>query len=292
MSTIGVLAAEESWYAADLRRAAGDRHEIVVLPFTRLAARLESHDEDVASLDRSLFSFAAVLVRTMPPGTLEQVIFRMDALARLADRGVRVINPPRSLEIAVDKYLTLARLRAAGLPTPRTWVGQEADDALQAFELLGGDVVVKPLFGGEGRGILRVSDADLALRTFTTLERLGAVLYLQEFVPHAGVDLRLFVLGRQVYGMKRINPHDWRTNVRRGARTEALEVTDELREIALRASAAIGTSVAGVDLLPARDGTLYAIELNAVPGWKALARTLDLDIAAQVLEHALEATSS
>lgn len=283
-----VLAAEDSWYARDLRRAAGGRYEVVTLPFSEMAASIPatSNGPDLfSSAGRDLRAFDAILVRTMPPGSLEQVIFRMDALAQLAAAGQVVVNPPRSLEIAVDKYLTSARLRAAGLKTPRTWVGQTAENALEAWSQLGGDVVVKPLFGGEGRGLLRVSDPDLALRTFTTLERLGAVLYLQEFVPHDGHDLRLFVLGDQVLGMKRVNRSDWRTNVSRGASTEPLEVTDSLREIARVAQAAVGTEIAGVDLLPGKDGSLYAIEVNAVPGWKALARTLQCDVAALVLAY-------
>jgi RimK family alpha-L-glutamate ligase len=283
VTKFAILAAPDSWYAADLRRAAGDRHEITVLPFSQMTAMVGARDE-VASAGRDFSEFDAVLVRTMPPGSLEQVIFRMDALARIAAAGKVVMNPPRGLEVAVDKYLTSAKLRAAGLLTPRTWVGQTAEEAQQAWEELGRDVVVKPLFGGEGRGIMRVSDPDLALRAFTMLERLAAVIYLQEFIPHAGYDLRLFVLGEQVFGMKRLNATDWRTNVSRGAKTEPLEVTDELREIALRANVAVGTQLAGVDVLPGRDGKLYAIEVNAIPGWKGLARTLDVDMAEMVLD--------
>ena len=86
----------------------------------------------------------------MPPGSLEQVVFRMDALHRIAAAGVPVLNPPRAVEAAVDKYLTLALLEAAALPVPPTWAGQGATEALAAFDALGGDVVVKPLFGSEG----------------------------------------------------------------------------------------------------------------------------------------------
>ena len=156
----------------------------------------------------------------MPPGTLEQVVFRMDALHRLEALGVPVLNPPRAVEAAVDKYLALARLEAAGLPVPPTWVGESADEALDAFERLGGDVVVKPLFGSEGRGLVRVSDRELARRTFQTLERLGAVLYVQRFVRHPGHDLRAFVLGDRVLGaIRRQAPGgDWRTNVAVGGR--------------------------------------------------------------------------
>ena len=88
----------------------------------------------------------------MPAGSLEQVVFRMDILH---SAKVPVLNPPRAVETCVDKFLTSARLAAAGLPTPETTACQTADDALAAFAELGGDVVVKPLFGAEGRGIAR-----------------------------------------------------------------------------------------------------------------------------------------
>jgi ribosomal protein S6--L-glutamate ligase len=196
-----------------------------------------------------------------------------------------VINPPRAIEAAVDKYLALAKMQAAGLAIPRTTVCQTVEDAMQSFHRLGGDVVVKPLFGSEGRGIVRLSDEGLALRAFSMLTQLSAVAYLQEFIPHEGLDLRLLVIGDRVLGMRRRNHRDWRTNVSRGATTEPLEVDDRLANMALRAARAVGAPLAGVDLLPGRDGQLYAIEVNAVPGWKALAQTLQTDVAALVLQY-------
>jgi RimK family alpha-L-glutamate ligase len=208
----------------------------------------------------------------LPPGSIEQVVFRMDCLGRHAELGVVVLNSPRAIEAAVDKFLTSAKLQAAGLLTPRTIVCQTADDALAAFEALGRDVVVKPLFGSEGRGITRITDEALAERAFKMLAQLGAALYVQEFIPHEGCDLRLMVSGDQVLGMRRRSACDWRTNVSRGATAEPLEVTAELSELALRAAAAVDAQIAGVDLLPGKDGRLYALEVNAVPGWKALAK--------------------
>src|SRR5207237_7469693 len=121
----------------------------------------------------SLSDYDGVLVRTMPPGSLEQVVFRMDVLHRLERRGVRVLNPPLAVEACVDKYVTTARLEAAGLPVPPTIVCQHADDALEAFTALGGDVVVKPLFGSEGRGMVRVSDPEMEIGRASWRERAG-----------------------------------------------------------------------------------------------------------------------
>ena len=101
-----------------------------------------------------------------------------------------VLNPPRAVEAAVDKYLSLSLLDAAGLPVPPTVACESAVSALAAYDHLGPDVVVKPLFGSEGRGLVRVSDRELARRTFHTLERLGAVIYVQATVRHPGFDYR------------------------------------------------------------------------------------------------------
>lgn len=287
-----VLAALDSWYLRDLQRAAAGRHEIVPFDFQRLVGRLEPSGGSLWCGTANLAECDAVFVRTMPPGSLERVVVRMDYLGQLEAAGRVVLNPPRAVEVAVDKYLASARLQAAGLETPPTIVCQTADDALEAFATLGGDVVVKPLFGSEGRGITRVSDPDLALRAFRMLEQLGAVIYLQRYVAHAGFDLRLLVIGQQVLGMRRVNPDDWRTNVSRGAKAERFEPDDTLRELALRAAQAVGAPLAGVDFLPGLDGKLYAIEVNAVPGWKALARAHDVDIAAMVLGLAVSMVRS
>ena len=209
-----VLCSPQSWYLRDLQRAAGDRHEVFSAPFSRLRAELPSGK--VFSGQHVLSDCDAVVVRTMPPGSLEQIVFRMDALARLQAASVQVLNPPRALEISVDKYLTSALLQAAGLPTPRTWIGQTAEEAMEAFEQFGERAVVKPLFGGEGRGVMMVEEPGLALRAFKMLEQMNSVIYLQEFLPHIGCDYRLLVIGEKVLAIRRRHPTDWRTNLSRG----------------------------------------------------------------------------
>lgn len=281
---IGILANEGSWYYRDLQRAAQSLGvDCKRLDFERLVARVGSQREIVSEGDAPT-AFDVILVRTMPPGTLEQVVYRMDALARLAANGTRVLNSPKSLECAVDKYLTTARISAAGLPVPETIVCEHEDDALTAFEELGGDVVVKPLFGAEGRGIVRVSDPDLALRTFRTLMRLNAVLYLQRYIDHEGFDVRVLVLnGRIVGGIRRRSPDDFRTNVSRSAIAELHEVTSTEADLALRAVETTGAYIAGVDLLYDRQGACYVIEVNAVPGWQAFSKTTGIDVAARLI---------
>ena len=224
----------------------------------------------------------------MPPGSLEQVVFRMDRLHALAHRGIPVLNPPRALETCVDKYLAIVRLQAAGsarsakrssarMPTRRS----------RHLRSLGGDVVVKPIFGSEGRGMMRITDSELAWRTFRTLERTQSVLYLQRFIAHPGWDLRAFVLnGKVLAAMRRTAGGDWRTNVAQGAKAEADACRVSKTELALRAADAVGTVAAGVDLLPGPNGEWYVIEVNAVPGWKALAPATGVDVAKEIIRAA------
>jgi tetrahydromethanopterin:alpha-L-glutamate ligase len=284
-----VLASPESWYARDLARAAGADHEIITLPFSEISATVSLTSDlrpltFVHTAGRDLADFDAVIVRTMPPGSLEQVVFRMDCLGRLEAAGGVVINPARAIEAAVDKFLTSAKLQAAGLLTPRTICCQTADEALASFAQLGGDVVLKPLFGSEGRGITRLNDEALAERAFKMLAQLGAVHYLQEFIPHEGHDIRLLLIGQRVLGMRRHNKLDWRTNISRGATAEPFTPDDALVETARCAAAAVGAPLAGVDLLPGCDGKLYTIEVNAVPGWRGLGKALNVDIARLVID--------
>lgn len=282
---IAVLGKAGSWYVDQLQHAAQRRgHGFARVDFQRLSAAVCEPRTAIHADGLALQSIDAVLVRTMPPGSLEQVIYRMDVLQRLEAQGMLVMNPPKAVECAVDKFLTTARLAAAGLPTPRTVACESAEQALKAFAWLGRDVVVKPLFGSEGQGILRVSDDDLAHRVFRTLERTQAVLYLQEFIPHAGFDVRVLVLGGQVLGaFVRRNDTDFRTNVARRGIAQPHVSTAEEDSLALRAAAAVQACFAGVDLLYDPLGGCHVIEVNAVPGWRAFQRVTGIDVADQVI---------
>ena len=276
-----ILSGGTGWHVQDLLRAAhAEGHDGEAIDF-----RATSGSVNVA--DTSWGRFDAVIVRTMPAGSLEQVVFRMDQLHVLQAGGMAVINPPRAVEICVDKYLTSATLQRAGLPTPRTVVCQRSDAALDAFATLGGNVVVKPLFGAEGRGMVRVTDVEVAWRTFRAIEQTGGVIYLQEFIAHPGWDVRAFVLGGRVLAsMRRASADDWRTNASRGATVSPMTLDAAATELALAAAGAVSAVVAGVDLLPLPGGGWTVLEVNGVPGWQALATACQLDVARALVRHA------
>ncbi len=290
MGLIVILAARQGWHTNQLCRAVRSRgHEATVLPYEGIIARLGRETgmtNDVHQLDRA----CAVLARIIPNGSLEQIIFRVDALHRLEDRGVRVMNSPRAIERTVDKFYTSTLLEQAGLATPETVVCERAEDAVAAFRKMG-DVIVKPLFGSMGLGMTRVTDEDTAFRVFRAIDQIRGVYYLQRTVPHEGRDVRAFVVGGKVIGAIERRAAGWRTNVSRGGEARGIDLPEAWGELAIRAAEAVGADYAGVDLLPALDGTVYVLEVNGIPGWEGLQQATEVDVAAAVVDRLLEGVS-
>lgn len=289
---VGVLGASGSWHSRGLIAALADRgHGVVAIPATRLESVVDEdgavhvHGPAGAVLD----ALDLLIVRGLPRGSLEQVIFRMDALHVLASRGVRCINSPRAIERTIDKSWAGATLALAGVPMPPTVVCERYDDAMAAFEQLGSDVVVKPLFGAMGSGIVRVEDRDVAHRVFRALELERAVYYVQRTIAPAGRrDLRVLVVAGDVAGaMERVSD-SWRANVARGARPLAVALSDDERGLALAAAAALAVDVAGVDLLVSSEGEGVVLEVNGIPGWQALQSVCERDLT-QLVVSACEA---
>ncbi|MFN3191532.1 MAG: RimK family alpha-L-glutamate ligase [Aureliella sp.] len=284
---LGILGSDASPYVRELMSAAQRRDfEASVLSFSDLDAQVSS-----TGLTNSLRDLDAVIVRTMPLGSLEQVVLRMDLLHAAVECGVGVFNAPKCLETCIDKWLTTQRLCLAGLEVPQTYVCQTRDAALEKFDELGGDVIVKPIFGGEGRGIMRVRDADMAWRVFSSLQQLRSVLYLQQFCEPVGYDIRVFLVGDEAYAMRRHSvEQSWKTNVAVGGRVASHDLLEDELELAKRARDAVAGGdrsrcIVGVDLLPGADGILRVLEVNAVPGWKGLRKATGVDIPQVILDH-------
>ncbi len=283
----GILASGDRWHAARLSEAlARLGWEPVLLPATRLHGRVgppaPQGASSVGAGEVDLDALDALLIRFIPEGSLDQIVFRVDALHAIHDAGLLVVNPPRAIERTVDKHWTSQLLARAGIPTPRTVAAESIDDALAAFRVFG-DVVVKPLLGSGGRGIVRVTDEDLAYRVFRALQMQRAVFYVQEFVPHGRSDLRLLVVGDRVVAAARRSGEGWKTNVAAGAVMRPHRPSPEEEDLALRAARAVGADYAGVDLLESDGGGSLVAEVNGIPGWSGLQRTTSLDLASEVV---------
>jgi len=286
---IAILNAGTGWHTDDLCRALEERgHVGIVCSYEGLTARLGTPacENGLSSGDAALFNADAVLARIIPGGSLDQIIFRVNALHWLERRGVLVMNSPRALERSVDKFYTTALLQEAGLPVPETIVCENRDEAMAAVRALG-DVIVKPIFGSMGHGLVRVSDPDVAFRIIQSLEQLRTVFYIQRAIDHGGRDLRAFVVDGYVLGtIERVAPGtDWRTNVSRGGTARPFELPPAWEQLAIRAAEVVGTDYAGVDLLPSRDGRVFVLEVNGIPGWQGLQQATGLDVAGVIVDH-------
>jgi ribosomal protein S6--L-glutamate ligase len=283
---IVILSARSGWQTDELGRALRERgHTSEVLPYEGLVARL-GRGLDLSSDRAPIFEADAVLARIVPAGSLEQIIFRVDALHWLEARGVPVINSPRAIERTVDKFYTTALLQEAGLPVPDTVVCERHADALAAVRAMG-DVVIKPIFGSLGHGMVRVTDPEVARRVVEPLEQVSSVFYVQQTIDHGGCDIRVFVIGGRVVGaIERTAPAgEWRTNVARGGSARAIDLPVAWADLARRATAIVGADYAGVDLLPSRDGRVFVLEVNGIPGWQGLQQATGLDVAGLIADH-------
>jgi RimK family alpha-L-glutamate ligase len=209
--------------------------------------------------------------------TLDGVESGLWALGALAERGVRVLNPPSALLTAHDKLLTARALARAGLPHPSTRLvlcGDSVD--------VDGPVVVKPRFGSWGRDVVLCRDAVELERTLEALaDRPWCVAHgalVQELVPPRGFDLRLVVAAGTVVGAieRQAAPGEWRTNVALGGVRMPVVPPPDACRLAVAAAEAAGADLVGVDLLPSDDGWVV-LELNgAVDYTRAYARARDV----------------
>jgi tetrahydromethanopterin:alpha-L-glutamate ligase len=223
----------------------------------------------------------AVLVRTMSGGTFQAVTLRLGILHALRENGVLVWNDARAIERCVDKSMTSFLLARAGIPTPATWA-VEPEDAARAIvgrESAQGPLVLKPLFGSQGRGLKLIRSED----DLPKPDAVAGVYYLQRYVGVEGTDgfrdFRLLVSqGRVVAAMAR-QAASWITNVKQGGRPMAVVAGNELNELGIRAAAAVGANFAGVDILYDADGHPTVLEVNSMPAWSGLQKVTHSSIA-------------
>lgn len=225
---------------------------------------------------------AATIVRGIAPGSLEQITLRMDVLHTLAELGVPVLNPATAIEHTVDKARTSLRLHLAGLATPRTWACEDASmaDAVVKSQLAAGHkLVMKPLFGCQGKGVVLIENQEQFQREVPV----GEAFYLQQYIapeqPDAWQDWRLLVIDGEVCAAMSRRSQHWITNFAQGASCFATPVSDEMRHLAIAATEAVNADYAGVDLIRGPDGRFTVLEVNSVPAWKGLYHATGADIA-------------
>ncbi len=207
----------------------------------------------------------------------------------LEHHGFPVVNGSGVIATCGDKALTSVALSAAGVPTPRTYVAFTPESALKAIEAVGYPAVLKPVVGSWGRLLARVSDREQAEQLLEHKATLGhhmhQIFYAQEYIAKPSFDIRSHVVGDRVTSAIRRSSASWITNAARGAACTPQPVTAEIEELSLRAAAAVGGGVLGVDLMPDPEGRLLVHEVNHTMEFKAAVAATGFDLPSAILEY-------
>jgi tetrahydromethanopterin:alpha-L-glutamate ligase len=225
----------------------------------------------------------AVHVRTLSAGSFEAITKRLGVLHALTKLGVTVWNDARAVERCVDKSMTSFLLAHAGVPTPPTWTMEsaEAARALVEREAPRGPLVLKPLFGAQGKGLRLIRRPE----DLPASDEISGIYYLQQFQSSRAqdfTDYRLFVLrGRVIAAMMR-RASTWITNVKQGGRPFAFTPDPKMERLAIAAAEAVGAEIAGVDVLVTAAGAPTVLEVNSMPAWSGLQKVSSCNIAEMI----------
>ncbi len=294
---VAIMADETGWHTRQLQaalRARGAQGRCVDLADCRVDSGHAWHGLVIPGFGRDLPD--AVLVRGIAGGSFEQVTLRLGVLHALREFGVPVYNDARAIERSVDKSMTSLLLHGAGIPTPPTWTTESEAEARRIVvreAAAGHALVLKPLFGSQGKGLRRVGAVNGALRPLPSLARgFARVAYLQRYVPPVaapGFDWRVLVIGgRARAAMRRVSRH-WVHNVAQGARCVAAPLEPALARLAEDAARTLGMDYAGVDIVPAAGAEpLLVLEVNGVAAWQGLQKVTSFNIAQVLVDDLLD----
>lgn len=282
---IGILSRGPRLYSTRrLRDAARERgHEAKVLDPLAFAIDVEQGNPALYHKGRPLRPIDAVVPRIGASITF----FGTAVVRQFEQMGVFCANPSLAISMSRDKLRSLQVLSRHRLGIPRTIFVRDAASVLPAIERMGGPpVVVKLLEGTQGKGVILADSPRVAETIVETLHGARQNVLLQQFVKSSrGRDLRAFVVGsRVVAAMRRVARGDeFRSNVHRGGRAEAVRIDPEYERTAVHAAQIMGLRVAGVDMLEDTDGP-KVMEVNSSPGLEGVEKATGVDVAHSVVE--------
>jgi len=294
---VAIMSDETGWHTRQLQaalRARGALGRCVDLAACQIDTTAAWHGLVLPGYGRELPD--AVLVRGIAGGSFEQVTKRLGVLHALRELGVPVYNDARAIERSVDKSMTSLLLHAARIPAPATWATESAAQARRIAmreTAAGHALVLKPLFGSQGKDLQLVGEVDGVHHPMPDIDaRYAGLAYLQRFVPPVaapGYDWRVLVVGgRALTAMRRVSAH-WVHNVAQGARCEPAELEQPLAQLAERAARALDMDYAGVDLIAAASGPrVQVLEVNGVAAWQGLQRVTRFNIAGAIVDDLLD----
>ncbi len=289
MKILVLYGSKPSKNSVELIEAAQNQGHTVIKGPTNDVSSMISNDgskfwlgrEDISDMDMCL-------LRSFGPGSTEQSTRRISMLEHMEMAGIKVMNSTYPFRRSRDKYATQYVLHVAGIPIPQTFTTESLARAYQKTNEMG-KTIYKPILGSMGRGSMKFDDADMAYNAYRLLDRLQHPLILQKYVQTPGRDIRVFIVGDEVVGAvyKYLPEGKWKSNLAQGGRMVEEEMSDEIIDMAFKATKAMGLDYSGVDIIESPEGPLV-LEVNASPGWQGLKKATGKDIADIIVRYGVE----
>lgn len=214
--------------------------------------------------------------------------FGTSVLRQYEQMDVYTPNSSSGIINSRDKLRSFQILAKHNIGMPETAYVRRNQDILPAIERVGGaPVIIKLIEGTQGVGVVLAETVKVAQAIVEMLHGTSQNVVIQKFVKESkGKDVRAFVVGDQVVAaMRRTAQGDeFRSNVHRGGSVEAIELPEEFKQMAIRASQILGLRVAGVDMLETANGP-QIMEVNSSPGLEGIEAATKLDIAGSIVDY-------
>lgn len=274
-----------SYSTRRLRQAAIQRgHRAFVLDTLKFAIDLQAGDPDLYYRGRRLSHYDAALPRIGASITY----FGTAVVRQFEQMDVYTANSSIGIVNSRDKLRSLQVLSRHRIGIPETTFVKDRQDFVPAIERVGGaPVIIKLLEGTQGIGVILADSVKMAEAIIETLQSTKQNVLLQKFVSESkGRDIRALVVGdRVVAAMRRTaQESEFRSNVHRGGRVEAVTLDETYAETAVRAAQILGLRVAGVDMLEGADGP-QVMEVNSSPGLEGIETATQLDVAGAIIDY-------
>ena len=194
-----------------------------------------------------------------------------------------------------NKMITSMLLKKHNIPTPKTYFSFSAESAMEHFEKVGYPLVIKPIVGSWGRSVMPIKDKDTADAIIENRQVTDGpqdrIYYLQEMIDRPPRDIRVITIGDQtVAAMYRKSSGGFKPNIALGAEPEICKITNEIEDLCIKASKAVGGGILGIDLMEDKKSGLVVHEVNNTVEFKGLVKVAEKDIPKEMIDFAVNYT--
>ena len=212
--------------------------------------------------------------------------------ASLEFLDIPVLNKFEVANICGNKMFMTLLLKKNNIPTPKTYFSFSSESAAENLEKVGFPLVIKPVIGSWGRGVMPIKDKDTMEAIFEIRDITDSphdrIYYLQELINRPPRDIRVITVGDEpIAAMYRKSSGGFKTNIALGADPELCEITKEMEDLAVKASKAMGGGILGIDLMEDDERGLVVHEVNNTVEFKGLSRVAQRNIPKEMIEFAL-----